>query len=118
MRSILSNYLWSAGWEVVTAKDGEAGLSAWAAAAQAGEPFTVVVTDIEMPVMDGISFIRQLRARSDGSSVPIVVASRVTDPRVRERALDAGASEYHIKLDRAELIEAVGRRAGDGRRAA
>jgi len=81
-------------------------------------PFDAIVTDLEMPVMDGVTFIRKLRARPHGAALPIVMASRVTDPRARERAMAAGATEYLVKLDRDEFVAVVERHLGETRRAA
>jgi two-component system response regulator RpfG len=54
----------------------------------------LIVTDYMMPEMDGVSFIRRVRAVPFCSDVPIIVVTVVDDKRVRYQALDAGATDF------------------------
>jgi two-component system KDP operon response regulator KdpE len=77
------------GYDVETASDGERALSAAAIS-----PPDVVVLDLEMPGIDGVEVIRQLRA---WWAAPIIVVSAHADERDKVQALDAGADDYLTK---------------------
>lgn len=63
----------------------------------AGE-FDVVLMDLRMPGMDGVTAIRHIRARGDAkANVPIVVVTADTAPDLRERCLEAGADDVLFK---------------------
>ena len=55
----------------------------------------LIVTDCQMPRLDGISLVRRLRARGDRT--PIIMMSGQTDPTIRNLALAAGANQYLTK---------------------
>jgi two-component system, OmpR family, KDP operon response regulator KdpE len=76
-------------YRVVTALDGSLGL-----AAAAAELPDVVVLDLGLPDIDGVEVVAGLRG---WSQVPILVLSARDDPRVKVRALDAGADDYITK---------------------
>jgi hypothetical protein len=83
----LSVRLQSAGYEVVSAADGEAGL----AAALKVHPDAVVL-DVRMPKMDGLAVLKELRACESMKNMPIVMLS--ASIRDQHRALEAGASYF------------------------
>lgn len=74
---------------VATALDGAQALDVVAA-----ERPTVVVTDLAMPVMDGLELIRRLRADEHGARIYVIVVSAFSDPASRKAAAAAGADEY------------------------
>ena len=99
----------SAGYDVVTAVDGLAG------AAQLGHaPVDLVLTDVEMPGMDGFTLTRTLRRTPGWESVPVVIMTSRGDEADQRAGLDAGASAYLLKseFDQAELIDTVRRLLG------
>jgi len=55
----------------------------------------LILTDCQMPRMDGITLVRQLRARGD--CTPVIMMSGQTDPVIRAMAIEAGVSEYLSK---------------------
>jgi len=62
------------------------------------KPFDLIIVDINMPRMDGFSFLRVLRAQaSDASSIPVVVISTEAGPQDIEDARAAGANYYLVK---------------------
>ncbi|MBM3934213.1 MAG: response regulator [SAR202 cluster bacterium] len=89
LREMLKGWLHLAGFSVVSAANGEDGLLIL----EAHRP-DVVVTDLTMPVMDGIQFCREARKISD---VPILVFSGLPDKECRESAMTAGADGYVVK---------------------
>jgi two-component system chemotaxis response regulator CheY len=92
MRRIVVNSLNRIGYtDTVEAGDGGEALR------QFGPSITCVITDWNMPNMNGIDFVRELRNRPDGKSVPVLM---VTTRSVREdilAAIEAGVNNYIVK---------------------
>src|ERR1700744_5801650 len=67
----------------------------------------LLIVDINMPQMDGLSFLRQLRQKSDAiAGIPALVASTESQDQDRQAAYDAGANFYLVKpLKRDNLLE-------------
>lgn len=62
-----------------------------------GAPFRAIVTDLNMPRMDGFELIRRIRGDRRLSSMPIIVVSADTDPDTPERVAQLGVSAYFPK---------------------
>jgi CheY-like chemotaxis protein len=92
MRTMLRNVLSAAGYQVVVAEDGKAALANLEQMAECH----VVITDLQMPRMDGIELCRSLRSR-EGAYLPIVMVTSVDDDVEKSRALAAGADAYVVK---------------------
>jgi chemotaxis protein histidine kinase CheA/CheY-like chemotaxis protein len=80
----------------------------------AEEPFDCVVTDIEMPGMDGFELTAQLRSMEHFAQLPVIVVSTRDRPEDRLRGLKVGADAYLTKqsLDAGELVDLVRRLGG------
>ncbi|MDR3603171.1 MAG: hybrid sensor histidine kinase/response regulator [Syntrophaceae bacterium] len=91
-RMLLKNILESAGYDVQTAVDGA---DAWATL-KIGK-FDVVVSDIEMPRMDGFELTAKIRGDETLKNVPVVVVTSLESREDRERGIDIGANAYIIK---------------------
>ncbi len=93
----------SAGFEVKTASDGEQALQIL----ESGETFDALVSDIEMPRLDGLSLAARVRRRPDTLALPIVLVTGLAQDEQRQRALDVGVNAYIVKgrFDEDELIE-------------
>jgi chemotaxis protein histidine kinase CheA/CheY-like chemotaxis protein len=104
-RAILEN----AGFAVETAADGLV-----ASARLRGEPVDVVVSDVEMPGLDGFAFTRKLRETPRWEHVPVVIMTSRGSPEDRREGLAAGASAYLCKaeFDQSALVETVRRLTG------
>ena len=89
-RSGLQKLLQHAGYAVDTANDGHAAIEL-----AAERPPDVVVTDLRMPVMDGMTLLRQLRARD--RELPVIVATAYGDVASAVEAMRAGATDYLTK---------------------
>ena len=79
-------------FRVSEAENGEAGLAACRA-----EMPDVILLDWNMPVMDGYSFLKHLRATAEGQAPKVVFCTTENDIESITRALDAGANEYIMK---------------------
>ena len=108
-REMERRLLEGAGFEVTTAGDGEEGL-----AALGTERFDCLVTDVEMPGLDGYALTRHVRSVPELAQLPVVVVSTHDRPDDRLMGLEAGADAYLTKqsLDAAELVALVRRLAG------
>ncbi|HNW44675.1 MAG TPA: PAS domain S-box protein [Elusimicrobiales bacterium] len=70
--------------------------------------FSLVLMDMEMPVMDGLTAVRELRKTPAGKSVPIIAFSAHTEDAKRKECLDTGFTDYMVKpVKKAELLEKV-----------
>jgi CheY-like chemotaxis protein len=98
-----------AGYRVETAVDGLDG-----AARLRDDPADIVISDVEMPGMDGFALTRTIRRTKGWEDVPVVIMSSRNDEEDRRAGLDAGASAYLFKqdFDQAELVETVRRLIG------
>jgi two-component system, chemotaxis family, sensor kinase CheA len=67
----------------------------------------VVVTDIEMPDMNGFEFAETIRADQNLSEMPIIAVSSLMSPAAIERGRQAGFHDYVAKFDRPGLIAAL-----------
>jgi len=94
IRDLVAEALRSHGLHVVEAGDGQEALDRLSQ----GLKVELVVTDIEMPRLDGIGFIRALRALP-GPRIPAVVVSMRGSDEDRRRAVDVGADAYLVKTD-------------------
>jgi two-component system, cell cycle response regulator len=102
-RAILVRSLRGAGFEVLEARDGAEG----AMAALREQP-AVVVTDLEMPVMDGFPLLRLLKADPASTHIPVLILTSHTEAASRYWGLRTGADGYLTKDHRpAELVAAV-----------
>ena len=105
MRQLLSTTLKDAGHEVVEAKDGVEGLQA----AKGCRP-KIVITDINMPRMDGLTLIKKLRELPAYRRVPIIVLTTEIDGKKKQVAKSAGATGWITKpFDPPKLLAAIKR---------
>lgn len=105
-RTLEQNILMAAGYEVDVAPDGLAG---WRAL-EHGE-FDLLVSDVEMPGLDGIELTRRVRAHPRLGELPVVLVTGLDKRADVERGLEAGANEYVVKgqLEPERLLQAVAR---------
>lgn len=97
-----------AGADVVAADNGQIAVELAMAARDAGEPFDVILMDIQMPVTDGYEATRRLRAA--GYTGPIIAVTAYAMENDRQLCLDAGCDDYLSKpVDRGALLAAVAR---------
>ncbi len=102
-RRLITHHLSRAGAEVDVAVNGRVALDMIDAANRENRPYNLLVTDMQMPVMDGYSLARALRKR--GSSLGIVALTAHAMAEDRDKCLNAGCDDYASKpIDRERLI--------------
>jgi two-component system chemotaxis response regulator CheY len=103
IRQIISIILKSAGYKVVEAVSGNDALNK-----MTGRNFGLVITDLRMPGMDGIEFIKQLRSESAYRSVPVIMLTSEFSDFKKSEAEIAGVSEWIVKpFIRQQLLQSV-----------
>ncbi|HLA29985.1 MAG TPA: response regulator [Pseudomonas sp.] len=105
-RGLLKSILEAAGYQVATANDG---LEAWNALKQA--PFDLLVSDVEMPRMDGFTLTSRIRADRELLGLPVVLVTALSSAEDRARGLEAGANAYLVKsgFEQGSLLDAIRR---------
>lgn len=105
MRQMLEVTLTSAGFEVFQAGDGVEGL----VTLESTNP-DVIITDINMPRMDGFEFIEGVRMNERHRAIPILVLTTEADAEKKDRARRAGATGWIVKpFDPEKLVNAIKR---------
>jgi two-component system chemotaxis response regulator CheY len=103
IRDMLKLTLLDAGFEVSQAVDGQDGVDILSK-----EQFDVVITDINMPKMDGYEVIRHMRGNSDHKSTPILVLTTESETEKRNLAREAGATGWMVKpFDPEQLVATI-----------
>lgn len=105
IRDMVTFTLQPQGYRVVGAADGAEGLNLFRS-----EPVNLVITDLNMPVMNGIDMIRRLRAEPRGAGVPIVMLTTETKPEMKAEGKAAGATGWINKPFDADTLVAVARK--------
>ncbi|KPF44361.1 chemotaxis protein CheY [beta proteobacterium AAP121] len=96
--------LGDAGWQIDEAVNGVEALEK-VLRQPAGEAFDLYVVDINMPKMDGYTFVRELRRASNVPQVPVLMVSTEAGAQDATAAQDAGANAYLVKPAKpAELV--------------
>jgi two-component system chemotaxis sensor kinase CheA len=103
-RMLLKGILESAGYEVKTAVDGMEAYTTLRA-----ERFDVIVSDVEMPRLNGFDLTARIRADRALTELPVVLVTALESREDRERGIDVGANAYLVKsnLDQSNLLAAL-----------
>ena len=112
-RNMLAPVLQAVGYDVTTAASAPEAL----AMIKDGRDFDVVVTDIEMPEMNGFEFAERLRDDPRTADLPVIALSSVVSAEAVERGRQVGFHDYVAKFDRQGLIAALKEQADVGRAA-
>jgi two-component system chemotaxis sensor kinase CheA len=109
VRELQRSILERAGFDVRVAVDGRQALSKLAE-----EPSDLVLTDVEMPIMDGFELTAAIRAHASIANIPVLILTSRSSEADRQRGLDVGADGYIIKsgFDEGGLLAAVNRLLG------
>ncbi len=103
MRKMVAAVLAGAGYEVAEAGDGVEALELAGA-----RQFDLVVTDHNMPRMDGVTLVRELRQLPAYDTVALIVLSTEVDPALKQKGRDAGATGWMAKpFDPERMLDIV-----------
>ncbi len=105
MRDMVSFTLTNAGFEVLQAEDGQDALNKLK-----GQKVDVIITDLNMPVMDGLTLIKNLRGMPDFKFTPILMLTTEGDAGKKEEGKTAGATGWIVKpFNPEKLVQVVQR---------
>ena len=113
-RNMLTPVLKAAGYEVTTVAGGQEAMTLL----KSGRIFDVLVTDIDMPGMDGFALAQAIRDEKRFSHIPIIALSSYSSPESIERGREVGFHDYVAKFDRQSLVAALKEQTADVNRAA
>jgi two-component system chemotaxis sensor kinase CheA len=92
------------GFNVITAEDG---VVAWDLLQAHDEEISIVVTDIEMPNMNGFELTQKIKKDARFSKLPVIAVTSLSEERHRIEGKKVGIDDYQLKLDRQKLIESI-----------
>jgi len=92
------------GYEVIGAEDGKI---AWNKLNEMKDEIVMVVTDLEMPVMDGFELTRKIKASPEFGHMPVVALTSLAEESQVEKGKEAGIDDYQIKLDKVKLLQSI-----------
>jgi two-component system chemotaxis response regulator CheY len=105
MRDMVTFTLSKAGFDVMEAADGQKALDV-----MRRTKFDLIITDINMPIMDGITLIKNVRTGSDHRGVPILILTTESDDAKKAAGKSAGATGWLVKpFSPDKLVELVNR---------
>ena len=108
IRELLGGVLSNAGFTVTSASDGQEGLDS----ARSGQ-FDLVITDINMPVMNGLDLLKSLRKLPDYTFKPILILSTEFSQEMKQQGKAAGATGWMVKpFDPVKLVDVIHRLLG------
>lgn len=91
-RKLLSIHLRSKGYDVLLAENGLDALEKIGK-----EDINLILSDINMPYMDGIEFVKTLKTDPQGADIPVIMVTSEADVEEKEKAFKAGANGYLVK---------------------
>lgn len=103
-RSQLESFVLKSGYRVETAIDG---MDAWKRLDIMEELPSVIITDIEMPYMNGLELTRKIRSDERLKDITIFAVTSLGTDEDSENGYKAGVDEYHVKLDKAALLDSI-----------
>ncbi len=114
-RKQIEELLKSDGYEVVACEDGAA---AWNTLQDPERRFDLVVTDIEMPNMNGYELTSRITRDPQFAHLPVIAVTSLAGEEDIQRGIESGVTEYHVKLDKEGLRAAVARQLNAARQKA
>jgi two-component system chemotaxis sensor kinase CheA len=101
-RTQIQKFVEEAGFKTLTAEDGVQALEMMKDSANV---ISMLLTDIEMPNMDGLELTRHVRDLPQFKNLPILAITSLMGSDAEKRGLEAGVNEYQIKLDREKIVD-------------
>ncbi|MEN6459493.1 MAG: chemotaxis protein CheW [Thermoguttaceae bacterium] len=106
-RKQLTGFLEADGYRVLACEDGQV---AWDVLCHPGKPCDLIVTDLEMPNLDGFGLTERVRKTPSICHLPIIAVTSLASDEDVEHGRRVGVDEYHVKLDRERLMASVAAR--------
>ena len=103
-RKQVAGFLGLEGWEVMAFANGQ---EAWQALKTNPCDFDIILSDLEMPVMNGIELCRRIRADRHLDHLPLIALTSLENQDALQRGVDAGFNDYQVKMHRDNLIRAI-----------
>jgi two-component system, chemotaxis family, sensor kinase CheA len=103
-RNQVKSYMEDEGYSVIEAEDGAI---AWDLLQQHADEISLVVTDIEMPNMNGFELTRRIKGSNAYSHLPVIALTTLAGEEDMEKGRQVGISDYQIKLDREKLVRSI-----------
>ncbi len=103
-RNQVKGYMTEVGYNVIEAEDG---VECWNKLLEHGDEISMLVTDIEMPNMNGFELTQRIRSDSRYGKLPIIALTTLASAEDVAKGKTVGVDEYHIKLDKERLMVSV-----------
>ena len=103
-RSQVKGFMEEEGYKVIEAEDG---MVAWNLLQEHADEISLLLTDIEMPNLDGIGLAKKVKGDNKHSSLPVIALTTLAGEEDINKGIEVGVDDYQIKLDRGKLIESV-----------
>ncbi|NIA18988.1 MAG: response regulator [Xanthomonadaceae bacterium] len=104
-RSQVKKFIENAGYPVVDAEDGQI---AWDYLQDHPDDIRLVVTDLEMPNMDGFELTKQIKSHPPFAALPVIALTSLASDEHVAKGKEVGIDDYQIKLDREKLLQSIG----------
>ena len=99
---MIKEYLKSVGFQVTLAENGQVGFECLQK-----NDYDIVLSDIEMPVLDGFGLIKKIRSNKDWDNLPVVAVTSLNDAKTVQSGFDAGFTDWMVKLDKPKILSAI-----------
>jgi two-component system chemotaxis sensor kinase CheA len=103
-RNQVKSYMTESGYDVIEAEDGKIG---WELLQQNKDLISMVITDIEMPNMNGFELTKTIRSDPRFTGIPVIALTTLASEEDVAKGMSVGVDEYHIKLDKERLMASV-----------
>jgi len=104
-RSQVRKFIENAGYPVVDAEDGQI---AWDYLQEHSDELMLVVTDLEMPNMDGFELTKHIKGDQRFAALPVIALTSLASDENVAKGKEVGIDDYQIKLDREKLLQSIG----------
>ncbi len=101
-RHLIKGYLEADGYQVTAVENGQLGLECLKK-----NEFNLIVSDLEMPVMDGWEFMRHVRKGVRQSDIPAIALTALDTEKDRVQTMQCGYNRYEVKMDRERFLTSV-----------